>query len=376
MVRKIIITIVGLALIAISIAWTASKIAGKDAPKKKAKPASVKYAKTKIVKYQDYPALIEATGRLRSFNKTNIFSEVQGKLILNSKKLKVGTRYSKGEIIIQVDPEQAEIDLKSAKSAFLSLISASMADIKADYPNEFENWEAFLSNYDIEKPVNDLPEVNNKQLKYFLSNRNIFKTYYDIKNLELRLSKHKITAPFNCVVISSNIDEGGLVMPGQMLATIAETGSFELELAVQEDEADLISIGSKVIAGSESEQNEWEGRVIRKAGNIDPATQTLKVFARITGKNLLDGMYLNANIYGKEIENAFQIDRSALVNAESIYYLNDSSELQLKNIDVILTNRKSAFLRGIDSNTTVIAQPLANVALGTKIKSIENEEAM
>lgn len=374
MIRKIIIALIGIAIIVLSVTWTMLAIAGREAPKKKPKPAAVKYAKTKVVRYQDLPAKIEATGRLRSFNKTSIFSEVQGQIIAGAKKLKVGTRFNKGETIIKVDPSQAKLDLYSSKSTFLSLLSSVMADIKADHQNDFKVWDNYLKDFDIERPIEKLPEVQNKQLKYFLSNRNIFKTYYDIKNLELRLEKHFIKAPFSCVIIASNIDEGGLVMPGQMLATIAEIGNYELELSVPAMEAEFVNIGSKVIAGNEANPKKWEGRIIRKAGNIDPGTQTIKVFAMISGNGLMDGMYLDADIYGKEIQRVFEIDRSSLVNAESLYYLNDKRELDQMNIEIVLQSKEIAYIRGIDSNLVVIDQPLANVALGTKIIPVEEDK--
>ncbi|MDC1068647.1 HlyD family efflux transporter periplasmic adaptor subunit [Candidatus Kapabacteria bacterium] len=376
MIRKIIVAIAGLLLVILSIVWTINTIAGKEVPQKKAKPASVKYAKTTKVKYNTFPAIISATGRLNSFNKTILFSEVQGKILMSDKPVKTGIRYSKGETIISVDPSQVIINLKSAKSNFLSLISSSMADIKADYPSSFDKFNEFLNRFSIDKPLEDLPEVSNAKLKFFLSNRNIYKTYYDIKNIELQYSKHRIIAPFDCVVISSNIDEGGLVRTGQQLATISQLGSFELELSVQESEIDFIKIGNTVTAKSIESDKSWSGKIIRIGGNIDSGTQSVKIFAKINGYDLIDGMYLDTEIEGKSISNVFKIDRAAIKNSQSIFYLDDNGLLSEQYIKIILQGEKYSYIRGIDSNTVVIAQTLANVPLGTSIQSIENEGSM
>lgn len=367
MTRKIIVALIGIIMIVAALFWTINTIAGNKPPKRKPKPALVKYAETKKVQYADYPAMIETTGRLNSFNKTSIISEVQGNYISSKKLFKVGEKFRKGETLLKIDDRQILLELKSSKSNFLSIISSILPDIKNDYPESYNTWEDYLNRISVEKPIPDLPEIENK-IKLFLTSRNVIRTFYDIKNLELRHSKHTIEAPFNCIVTSSNINAGALIIPGQNLGMISQVGSFELELSVTNYESNMIGIGDKVEA---SDGMNWQGRIIRKSDFIDQATQSVKVFARVTGSELKDGMYLNARISGKSLDDVFKINRNAIVNSSSLYYLDTADKLQQKMVEIVLQNKEDAFIRGIDSNTKVLTGQITNVALGTKIISID-----
>ena len=57
--------------------------------------------------------------------------------------------------------------------------------------------------------------------------------YYSIKNIEKRLSKYNITAPFNGVLTEALVTKGTLIRPGQKLGEFIDTSVFEIELAIE-----------------------------------------------------------------------------------------------------------------------------------------------
>jgi RND family efflux transporter MFP subunit len=255
------------------------------------------------------------------------------------------------------------------KSSFLNLLTSSLADIKADFPDAFNKWNSYLENFDIEQPISELPEVSNNKLKYFLSNRQIFSQYYNIKNAEVRLSKFNILAPFSGTVTMSLVENGTYIRPGQKLGELASTGRFELEVSVPVDDVPFLKIGDNAKITAQTKEGEWNARITRIAKNIDPNTQTVKVFLDIYSQDLKDGMYMKAEIKGDMIANAVKVPRKALVNNEYVFTIEDST-LDRFPIEIIKLTNEDAFLKGIDSNKIIITDAIANAQIGMQVKRI------
>jgi len=367
MSRKLIIVIISLSVLVVSILIGYSISSSTKEVKKKASIEKVKYVNTITAMYSNFNSEISALGRVNSYEKVDIFSEVQGTLLDLPKKFKVGTFYGKGDLIIEVNSENTELELKSAKSKFHSLLTSLMPDIKNDYSKFFNVWIKYLDEFGIEKDIKTLPDYDDK-LKFFLSSKNVFTTYYEIKNLEVMLAKYRIYAPFSGIITESMIDKGGLVRPGQKLGQIASTNSFELELSVDVNDLDMLKTGDKVNIFSEKGDSIAVGKITRIAGNIDVNTQTIKVFVQLSSSKVKDGMYLRGVVGGSEINDVVQVDRSAIVNNRFVYFIDDG-KLNKQDVEIVRLNEKYAFIRGIEANTEIINEPLANVQIGMKIRS-------
>ncbi len=335
--------------------------------KKSTNNIKAKYVSTITAKYASFDTHVNALGRVNSFEKVDLYSEVQGTLNDNAKNFKIGNKFKKGEIIISINSDKTELDLKSVKSKFHSLLTSLMPDIKNDYSKHFDNWIKYLNNFQIDKDIQELPEFDDK-LKFYLSNKNVFNSFYEIKNLELLLNKHSLIAPFDGVITESMIDKGGLVRPSQKLGQISSINNFELELSVDANDLDLVKIGSKVDVFNEMDAKITEGRVSRIAGNIDLNTQTIKVFISINSSNIKDGMYLKGKIPGAKLEKVVKIERSALVNNTSVYFIKNG-KLDRAEIEVIRLDNSVAYIRGINEGTEIVNEALANVQIGANIKS-------
>ena len=369
MKRQLIISIVGFVLI-LALGFIAFK--GMTSGKTK-EPATqnfevTKYVKVIMVDYSDNQFRLSTNGRLNAKNSIEIFSEVQGMMKSGTANFKVGSSFRKGSVLISIDDEEFRLQLLTQKSEYLNLLAMAMPDIKTDFPQSFSKWSNFIEKYDINKPIPDLPEYDNTKEKYFLASRKILGQYYAIKNQELRLEKYIIRAPFDGTVTASMIESGTLVRPGQKLGEFAGSGTFELEISLNPADADLISVGNPVqinIGG-----NNISGSIIRKSSSMDPMTQTIKVYVQLSGSNLSDGMYLKAEIRGKEIPNSMIVPRKAIIN-NSFVYFDDGGKLGKKPIEILALGSEDAYINGIEAGTYIISEPVVNPTIGMKIEQIK-----
>lgn len=330
-----------------------------------------KYVKTQKSSYGTHLPRINAYGRLKAMNKLEIFSEVTGMMKSAEKPFKVGTYFAKGETIIEIEAAELRSTLNARKADFLNQLTMMLPDMKIDYPESFPKWNEYISNFDFYNDLPEIPQPKDNKEKLFLANRGIYSSYYNIRSQEIHLAKYQITAPFAGVITQSLIEPGSLVRMNQKIGELSATGSFELELSIPLQEAEYVSTGSQVKVTAETTGKEYSGRIVRLAKSLDKNTQTIIAFVAVAGNDLKEGMYMRGSIAGDKIDNAVKVPRKALVNNTYVYFINDSL-LDRARVNIDFVSEEYAYINGIDSNLTLIVEPLVNANLGMKVVPIDN----
>ena len=335
-------------------------------------PEAKRYVKIDTVHYRQYNPLIHTQGPLKSDKAIDVYAEVSGILERTAPLFKVGNYFNEGQVMLSVDDEEFRTQLYSQKSSFLALLTSIMPDLKADYPDAFPKWKEFLDDFDIRGELSELPEYDSEQEKYFLASRNIFNTYYNLKNLEIRLSKYTIKAPFGGSVAASFIEPGQLIQPGMKLGEFAGTGIYELAASVPMEEAAFLKNGDPAVVYSENGMK-WKGRVARIGNNVDKSTSTIKVFIQVSGSGLKNGMFLRAKIEGSPLDSVYRIPRKALAENKYLYFAEDST-LKRTPVRIVFLGENDAYIRGIDSLKLAVTEPLINTPLGSTVIPYSNDQ--
>jgi RND family efflux transporter MFP subunit len=266
----------------------------------------------------------------------------------------------------KIDDREASFNLKAQKAALLTAITQMMPDLKFDYPQSFEAWDTYLSSYDVNSTLKALPEPQSDSEKYFVAGRNIYSQYYNIKSLETRLSEYSIYAPFSGVLTSVNIDPGGMAMPGNTLATMINTSSYEYITTVPYESLSYIKPGQKVDLYVNEEGQNWTGTVSRIGTQIDPNTQNFPLYITVMGKELKDGMYLKGTLEGKALEGIVTLPKTTLVDANHVFVVDDST-LVRKTVEPVKRTKDHVLIRGLTSDDQVVVSSLAGLFEGQKV---------
>ena len=359
---------VGLAFIFIIVAAVlSSTIAGSKKPaERKEVQKQDKLVKALPVKNQTITTRLEITGRLQAKQKVELFAEVGGTLLSNGNRFREGNYFKQGDTLFRIDSEEQKLNLLAQKSALMNQITLMLPDLKSDYPESFPAWESYLQKMKVDQPLAPFPKPASDRERYYISARNLNNLYYTIQSLETRMGKYTLTAPFNGAVSAANITEGTLVRIGQRLGELMNTWSYELEAAVYERDIELVKPGSKVSLQSETSDKSWEGTVARISKVIDPSTQTIKVFINVSGPDLKEGMYLSGIVKGREISNAFEIDRNLLLDQNQVYLIQDST-LSLKTVEPVYFSTSSVVVKGLQDNTLLMDQSIPDAYEGLKV---------
>lgn len=354
-IQLIIQVIVAIAFVAGSVVL-AKKIAGSRPALPKNSQSGVATIFTRTVENGEVPIKVNATGSISALNRVDLFAEVQGVMQPDGGKFKEGNSYGKGETMLSITSADFKASLTAQRSNLLNLITAALADIKLDFPNSFEKWSGYAKNFDVNKNLQPLPEPASEQERSFITGRNILTTYYNIKNAEIVLDKYNISAPFSGVLTEALVTPGTVIRPGQKLGTFIDPNTYELETPVNASMSRYLKIGQQVeLHATDNSSASWKGQIVRINSLVDPNTQTLNVYIRVSGQGLEEGMFLSASIAATKLDNAIELPREVLFGGNQVY-VTDGSTLIQKTIEPLYFSEKTVVVRGLENGTQVLTK--------------------
>jgi hypothetical protein len=182
-----------------------------------------------------------------------------------------------------------------------------------------------------------------------------------------------------------------------MLAELADTDRFWLELAVPVDDLRWIEIprfpggrGSEVRVRNEAAwgpDRHRTGRVVRLSGEVDPMSRMATLLVEIedplaladANANepvLLLNSYIRTEVLGREIRNVIAIGREYLHEGDTVWVINASNELEVRKAAVLYRGRDEVLLEsglrdGEQIVTTLLSSPVAGMGLRTAETRLE-----
>ena len=338
----------------------------KSEPPKREQVIRPKIVHAEIIKLTDVNSEIVAFGRLTSSQPIILYSEVAGILEKGQIQFRSASSFKKGDLLIKVDDRQVKLDLNSMKSDFLNALAAVLPEIKVDFPEKYEKFQNYFNGCDFETNLKSLPKTDNQKIKLFLTRFNVYKLFYNVKNLEIKLEKHFFYAPFNGSIVSADLHVGSSVRSGSKIGEIFNLDNLEVEIPIATQDIHWIKQNKSVVLTSSEIDGQWTGKIKRIGKSIDERTQTVQVFATVSNsdENLINGVFLKASIPGSIIENAVSVPSRAIYN-ESFVYLVNNKKLDYRKVDVIRRQSDSVIVKGnIQSGDTLVTGLMQGVASG------------
>jgi len=369
--RKIILSIIGILLIVASFFYAKKLIADKNKPK----PVQAKVVKTVFtdtIQNNTIQIIIAANGSLEAKRRVEIYSEVQGVFKQGSKLFKPGQQYSAGQTLIKIDADEYYASVQSSKSNLYNSIAAIMPDLRLDFPDIFNKWQNYLNSFDLSKTTPKLPEMTSDKENYFITGRSIVSNYYNVKNLEQRLAKYYISAPFSGILTEALVTEGSLIRSGQKLGEFIDPSVYEMEVAISKTYASLLKVGEDVVLNNLDKTQTYKGKVSRVNGSIDATTQTITAYIEVRDENLKEGMYLEANLNAKEENNAIEIDRNLLLDTQQIYVVKDSL-LDVIDVKPVYFSDTKVVLKNVPNGTIILKKAVPGSYAGMLVKPFEEK---
>lgn len=352
-------------------------ISMKKEPTKRAAVVRPRMVAAQVVQLKNIPAQITAYGRLMSAQPITLFSEVSGEIMRGTVPFQPAQSFKKGDLLLKIDDRQIKLDINTAKSDFLNAVASVLPELKVDFPEEYEKYQAYFDCCGFGEELRELPDTDNQKVKLFLSRFNVYKLYFAVRNLEIRLEKHYFYAPFTGSIISADLRVGSTVRVGSQLGQIINLENLEVELPIPAIDVQCIDQTKPVIFTSSEIAGQWRGKIQRIGKNIDTRTQSVQVYASVDRgdrNGLYNGVFLKAQIPGTVIKNGLAIPRKALYEDRFVYLIK-TGKLDYREVTVAFQEPDSVIATGgLVNGDTLVVELLQGVAPGMMAQARMIEE--
>jgi len=356
--------------------------------KKRSRPVLAVMASTAI---SDTVQLkVNVQGQSRPRTEIDLVPEVGGKIISVSSKFISGGIFNKGDVLYRIDPSDYQV----------AVVRAEAAVARAQQILIREQSEGAIAKLDWDDLGNgkEATALTLRKPQLLETQAGLQSAEADLENAKIRLRRTAVTAPFNGQVREKFADIGQFVNPGAKLGRIFSTDIAEVRLALSDADIARINLPLAFVAESREvapdvklsatiggQLREWDGKIMRTDAAYDPQTRSMYAIAEVLdpyGKGAADGnfplapgLFVDAAIAGKIIENVILIPRDGLRPEDKVYTVDADGIATSNDVIVVDTNPdRAVLLSGIEPGALVIVSAMekAQISLSFRVLDVND----
>jgi RND family efflux transporter MFP subunit len=329
---------------------------------------------------------VTTQGEVRPLVQINLVPQVSGRIVYVNPNFIEGGFFEAGETLIRVDDADYRLAVTRAQAQVAQAQQALVreqaeADLaEAEWAELGEGQASSLT----------LREPQLAQARASLAAANA-----QLQEARLGLERTRISAPFDGRVRVKSVDVGQFVSPGTPLGEVFGTEAVQIRLPLTDNELSMLNIPvafqateanpgpnvrvSAVLAG---QHREWEAQLVRTDSSIDTQTRVLYAIAQVNdpygaaaeagGSPLPVGLFVDAEVQGRVVADAYVLPRSALRGSDSVYVAQEGGTLGIRNVSVITSDPERLVISGgVTADDMVITSPIRAASDGMRIRTFD-----
>lgn len=360
-----------------------------EKPEKKAQLNLAPIVDVLNIKMQDVVFTISSQGSVKPRTETALISEVSGAVTFVSKKFVVGGYFSKGEVLLEIDPITYQVAVLQSQ-ARLGAAEATYVEENARAEQAEDEW--LLSG----RPIEDAPLLALRLPQLQKAQADVEAAEADLKQAQIKLARTKIIAPYDALLKEKNVDIGQYVTSGVQLAKTFAVDYAEIRLPIKQHDIafiDLPKINQTMSANIAvdislrlaGETLHWPSTISRYEGEVNLQSRVHYLIAHVEdpynlfgkvehGEELRAGTFVNAQIQGKKVENIITLPREVLRGAKSLHLLTTDNKLEVIDIEILRADKNNIYTSStIDASKRVITTKLSAAVNGMSLR-VHGEE--
>ncbi|RPA23691.1 efflux RND transporter periplasmic adaptor subunit [Shewanella frigidimarina] len=368
----IIIVFVGLALALIST---------QEAPEQKDEAISVPIIDVQTVTPQTLSLNLPSYGVVNPKYKTQLVTEVQGRMLGISANFVAGGVVKKGEQLAIIEPSDYEADLIQAE-ATVAQATAALNEEKARGVVAKIEFKDFGKGLPPELGLR-IPQLKKEQA-------NVKYAEAALARAQRNLARTVIRAPFDGIIKARNVDLGQYVTLGTNLGELYDTSIAEIRLPLaNEDLAYLESVDNPETAVTltallAGKQVSWQGNIVRSENVIDEQTRMVYLVAEIHDPYLRNnktegqlplkyGSFVNAVITGRTVNDVVKLPRHVVRNGQ-VAVVSADNIIEMRKVNIIRSDVDTIYIQGsFKANERVSTTSINSLNSGQVIKVLGEE---
>ena len=371
-----------LAILVVTVLGIIFLVINKRVAKEEVKQRVVPAVEVVEVTAADHAVKISTQGVVESARETRLAAEVGGRVMEISPSFKRGGVVKKGERLVQIDPA----DYRSV------LAAAEVRRAEAELALELEKARVEQAQLDWAKLGSGSDPLNALVLRepYLLAAEASAASAVEAAAKARRdVERTEILAPFDAGLRSANAEVGAVVAPGTMVAELYASGDLEVRLPLSLEDfgflaraADGKVTGEIVLKGKiGTDEYTWKAEMAR----VDPEISRETLSAHVAVKVLPTegstfplppvGLFVNAEIAGKTLDDVKEIPRRALIEGNRAILVMADNKIAFRDLTIPRLTRETALVSGgLEAGDRVVLTRLSAPIAGMEVEIEKDPE--
>jgi membrane fusion protein, multidrug efflux system len=291
---------------------------------------------------------------------------VAGKIIKRS--ANVGNTVKQGQILAQLDPQDAALQLNTAKAQFASATSAERSA-----KLELERYKLLLAPNAVSRSQYD--QIENQ---YAAAEASLAQAKSQLNLANNQIEYTTLRAPQSGKITQQHIETGQVVAAGQVAFTMATQGDREVLIGIPEQDQSRLQVGQPVVVTIWSQPSVKFAAHVRE---ISPAADASRTFAaRIAFDTFNPSINIgqSARVFTRDMASkaSLSVPLSAVSadQGEAYVWTVDSQTSQIKKAPVIIESyglKTATISKGLQPTDWIVIAGVQLVREGQKIKAVD-----
>lgn len=328
---------------------------------------------------------VKSQGTVEPRTQSQLVPEVSGRIIDVSPSFVAGGFFEAGDVLFKTDPHDYEQALVQ-RNAEVESARLHIAQEEAEAEVAQWGWDRVGTGQARSLTLRE-PQIASAKAELAAAKANL-------ETAQRNLERTEVRAPFSGRVRQKNVDVGQFVTVGAPVARIYAVDAAEVRLPLPNEDLAYLDLplnyrgesgrirGPAVTLRAEfaGRIHEWQGRIVRTEGEIDPQTRMVHVVAEVqnpygrgpdpTRPPLAAGMFVEAEIVGRTVEHVAIVPRAALRGPSQVLVVDVNSRLRFRDVEVLRATTNELFiLGGLETGDRVNVSPVEAVSEGMEVRT-------
>lgn len=329
--------------------------------------------------------IVHAQGTVTPRTETALVPEVSGNVVWISPNLVSGGYFEAGEPLLRIDDRD-----------YLAAVARAGASVsRAEAEQEFSEFELQRLEELETRELISRSDVESGMRAARVAEAGLQDARVALEQAERDLERTKIAAPFQGFVRNEQTDVGQFVSRGATIANLYAVDYVEVRLPIADqqlayldlpltqrgelDEADAPAV--TLSANFAGQAYRWTGKLVRTEAEIDSRSRMVQAVARISAEDVSNddpaslpppiGLFVNAEIEGRSVENVVVVPRAAIRNASEVLIVDEENRLRFREVELLRVYGDEAYIDGgLSRGELICISPLQTVVDGMRVEPL------
>ncbi|GAB1266548.1 efflux RND transporter periplasmic adaptor subunit [Aurantivibrio infirmus] len=376
--------------------------------------------RTTTVENQTVTLNVSSRGKVQPAIVSELSAFVGGPVVWISPALVAGGYFNKGEVALRIEPSDFQTALERSNASKLQ------AEAEAKHATTELRRVSDLADRGLTSDSN----LQDAKRLADVANARLLDAEAGFNQAKLNLSRTEIKVPFNSIVSARKIELGQFVSTGQSVAEVYGADVVEVKLPLANRQLGFLDLPEK-FSSKESEapkvllkgnyagsEHVWHGTLVRTEAGIDASNNTVQAIVQVhknaalgnsssemnlvsentqqelspleapinteisedlahvlvddeTEISLPFGLFVQAEITGRTIENVISLPRHVIRNNDQVLVVSNDNTLHFREVEILrMDNERVLIQGGLRSGERVCLSPIQAVVDGMKVNPV------